>query len=75
MTQTAEAGSPVHGAFREAVLGPPLRAGTMGGYPNHSEPRSRGFAEFGFSVLLNTRISLFMRAHLSRLKPNGERPR
>ena len=40
--------SPVHGAFRAAVLGPPLTAGD-GTRPTVFEPRSRGFSLSGFS--------------------------
>jgi hypothetical protein len=42
--------SPVHGASRAAVLGPPFTAGKRG--RRFSEPRSRGFSLFGFSRFL-----------------------
>jgi hypothetical protein len=42
--------SPVHGAFREAVLGPPSSAGyDVRTSHHHPQPRSRGFSLFGFS--------------------------
>ena len=39
--------SPVHGACRAAVVGPPFTAGDAG--PTDRKPRSRGFSLFGFS--------------------------
>jgi hypothetical protein len=37
--------SPVHGAFREAVVGPPLHGGFAGRAPNvFSQARSRAFS-------------------------------
>ena len=46
--------SPVYGAFREAVLGPPFTAGDAAGMG--LEPGLPGFSRFGFS-------------HPQRLKP------
>lgn len=51
--------SPVHGAFHEAVLGPPLTAGAL--IEGDLEPRLRGFSMFPFSD--------------GRLKPNSENGR
>lgn len=53
--------SPVHRAFRGAVIGPPFTAGYRAPHPNW-EAGSPAFSLFGFSNLL-------------RLKPNSEKPR